>query len=167
MAKLIAGLNMDLGVQINGILHPAEARDLTYFVLANLLPGDRKRHHRVPVLGDLFGYKAQTAGNQPIDEDLRLKLNTAPIIGTLIISNLYDEAALSLFANLDAEHQKTGAGEFSIGGLGRIVLSQARVFKKYEPVISSLDLEDVSMSIDLQSDNRVMLDLGLGLPYPK
>lgn len=164
MTKVIAGLNMDLGLRIEGILPHSDVRDLTDFVFANLLStSDRKKFHKVPVYGDLFGFKAPLPDS--LDEGLRLKLNTAPVVGHVIINNLYKEASLTLFANLNGV-QPIGSGEFAIEAMGLIKLSKASVFKKYESAISSIDLDDVLITTELQPNKQIELTVGLGLPVP-
>ena len=161
MANIISGLNMDRGVQIEGLLDSTSVRHLADYVLANFVTGIHKERHYVPVLGDLYGYRASKLGNY--SPDAKLKLNTAPVIGRFLINNSREQASLGLFADLNDDLAQKESASLRIKSLGRMIFERVDVYKKYESVMSALDLDDSFIWTELQPDKRVMLYTELGL----
>lgn len=165
MQRIIAGLNRDLGLKLESTIDLLSYQNLSNFILRHSFPGKHKGQHTIHVFGNLFGSPINVPDNYSTDNDrTRLKLNTTPIIGHIVIGNFRDEL---LRVREDASPTKieNQTAILDAQACGRLILERADVKVEYQEALDLLDLSSAEISTHLQPDNQIKLvaDLNFSL----
>jgi hypothetical protein len=162
MPNVIAGLNMDLGIDLESVIDPAVYQNLSNFILKYSLPIKHRKSHTIHIQGDLIGYQVARPQFYTPETRSRIHLNTAPIVGRLIIGNFRDES-LRLREDISPERVESHRAILNAQASGKLVLERADIYEKYQDVLASLDLSDVDIRTHLQADNQIKLVTELGM----
>lgn len=152
MSGEVAGLDRDWGVHFIGEIDASTVSRLSEFLLRDF---SFKRIQRVlaqiTVEGDIFGHPAINLNTQPTDDDSLIKLNTAPILGRVVINK-------SVYKEPDPLH---------LEALGLLAWNdkEVSVEGKYQSIMPLLKLDDVLVSAELQPDQQVKLQVDIEFRY--